>query len=324
MYDMHYDLLTILYFNMTKKNKYSNISKLFEDLKKIYAQGNVIGGIINLYFMTPEEMREELDISSIEMVKLKEMFFKSVQYLEYCKSIGIILPTSNFLYGIEGCDYIENTKDLESLYELGLRSIIPVWNHSNQYGSGYRTEKGLTEKGKELIKVARRLNMIVDVSHANEKTFNDILTIYEQDTSDTSFLIASHSNVRSLCDRKRNLNDEQLVRLKNVGGFIGLFTNGNFLSNENEKLTYEEREKKFLEHLEYIIYKIKFPINRILVSTDDMNFHPNSSYHHREAIPIENISSRMFELISNVYGSDTANKILRDNALYIIENVKGG
>lgn len=115
-------------------------------------------------------------------------------------------------YSIEGCDYVK-IEDLEELYEMGLRVILPVWNHQNQYGSGNRTEMGLTEKGKELIKKAVYLGISIDLSHANQETFHDIIILIDRlkKVNQEVLFFASHSNARTLCNRMRNLTDEQLL-----------------------------------------------------------------------------------------------------------------
>ena len=321
MYDMHYDLLTILYFHMINHHKKANKEKLYHDLQKIY-QNNILGGIINLYFMTPQEMKEELDISIEEMKDIKRMLEESISCLNKLKNQKILPQTLDFIYSIEGCDYIENKKQLEELYSLGLRSILPVWNHENQYGSGFRTENGLSEKGRELIQNALDLGIIIDVSHANEKTFFDIIEVYKKNKKETSNIIASHSNVKTLCDRKRNLTDEQLITLKNVKGYIGLFTNGQFITLDNQNIPYSKRQEAFLNHLDYLIHDIKIDIDKIFISTDDMNFNPDSSYHHLEAYPIEDVSQLLFEQISSKYDQTVANKILVKNAQNLIHKVK--
>lgn len=210
MYDMHFDLLTIVYCIFNKK-----INLDIDYIKKIY-KDNVIGGIVNLYFMSKQEMQEQLNIAFFDVSK---MFEESVKYLEILKQNDIIPKDINFIYSIEGCDYLKDSLELEYLYKLGLRSILPVWNEENKFGSGIRSDKRLTNLGKQLIKKAIELNMIIDVSHANEKTFNDILDIIEKENYPN--IIVSHSNVKSLCDNKRNLSDEQLFRLKKLGGYIG-------------------------------------------------------------------------------------------------------
>lgn len=92
--------------------------------------------------------------------------------------------------------------------------------------------------------------------------------------------------------------------------------------NNNENATYVERQNNFLKHLDYLINTMKFPIDKILLSTDDMNFNPDKSYHHLEAFPIETISRDIFRKIYDRYGYDVANKIIRENAEYIVNKVK--
>ena len=324
MYDMHYDLLTILYFNLKRGNKFANKDKLINDCNKIYKNNNIIGGIINLYFMSPKEMIDELDIKEKEVQDVSMMLRRSISCLEIFMNSGIIDSNVDFIYSIEGCDYLNSEQDLDELYEIGVRSILPVWNEKNKFGSGIRGDGGLTNDGVKLIKKAINLGMIVDVSHANVQTFNDILDIVENEKSKGKIVnvIASHSNVKLLCDRKRNLNDEQLFRLKNVGGYIGLFTNGNFLSLDNENIDYAKRQENFIKHLDYIINKIGFDTSKIFVSTDDMNFNPDKSYHNLGAFPIENISSELKKLLISKYNTKVADDILVNNSRKLINGIK--
>lgn len=321
MYDMHYDLLTILYYNLKLNNPKADKNKLVNDLLKLHS-GMIKGGIINLYFMSEEEMLEELGITKEETNDVINMFKTSIEYFKKYKSCGLISTDSDYIYGIEGCDYLKDINDLETLYKLGLRSIIPVWNNENKFGSGYKSNKGLTDLGIKLIEKAIELGIIIDVSHANEKTFYDIINVIEKNNNKNINLIASHSNVKTLCDRKRNLTDEQLKTLKEHNGYIGLFTNGNFISDDNKNLSHSQRIKRFLEHLKYIIEEIQFDTKKIIVSTDDMNFHPDSSYHNLETYPLSQIYQKLYMSIYKQYGQNIASNILINNSKELILKVK--
>lgn len=322
MYDMHYDLLTILYYNFKDNNPLANKEKVIEDCKKIY-DNNVFGGLINLYFMSEKEMKEELGIEKDELYDVTAMFKKSIEYLELLKDSDIIPANINFMYSIEGCDYIKSAEELEDLYNLGLRSILPVWNEKNKYGSGNRSDSGLTKLGVELIKKAIDLGIIIDVSHANLKTFDDIINVIkeEQENGKNPVVIASHSNVRTLCNVKRNLTDEQLIKLKDIGGYIGLLANGNFLSLDNEKIDYPQRQDNFIKHLQYVKNVIGFSENRILLSSDDMNFNPDSSYHNLEAFNLMSIGGDMRNKLKEFFNDEFIEKIMILNAENIINNV---
>ena len=323
MYDCHYDLLTILYFRMKNGNKYKDINKLIKDLKAIYHKDNIKGGIINLYFMSKQEMKEELDIneSELDVCKMLEI---SLNNLNILKETGIIPYDTDFLYSIEGSDYIKNLNELEKLYEMGVKSILPVWNEENKYGSGNRSDKGLTLEGKEFIKKAIDLGMIIDVSHANEKTFFDIMDLVEKEKSlgKNPIVIASHSNVRNLCDITRNLTDEELIRLKEVGGYIGLLVHAGFINKNHKKLSFEEKGECFVKHLKYVKEKIGFDDDKIMISTDNMNFNPDPDYHGLEAIRIESVNKDLRDLLSNYFDEDFINKVMYSNVKELFDRVR--
>ncbi len=323
MYDMHYDLLTILYFNFLKDNKFANPLKCVEEIKKIYSSDNIKGGIINLYFMSEEEMKNELDIDKDKLYDVLTMFEESIKILQYLKYRNVIPMDTDFLYSIEGCDYIKNLEELEELYNLGLRVILPVWNNENIYGSGFKSDKGLTLKGEELVRKAIDLGIIIDLSHANPNTFDGIIDVIssEQQKGKNPIVIASHSNCKSLCDRKRNLTDEQLIKLKNVGVTIGLFSNSKFLSTDFVENTYEERQKCLLKHIKHVL-KLGFPVDKIVLSTDDMNFSPDSSYHGNESFHLDKSKNEMYNLLSQEFNDEDVKKLMYKNARQIFDSVR--
>ncbi len=315
MYDSHYDLLTIIYFNLKKDNPKANTEKLINDCINIYKDGNVDGGIINLYFMSPKEMIEELGITKEECEDVKGMFKSSTEGLKKLQEEGIIPKNKKFIFSIEGCDFIKDPNELLHLYNMGLRSILPVWNNENRYGSGNRTECGLKFLGKELIKLAISLGIAIDLSHANKQTFSDIMNVIEESiaTGKNPIVLASHSNSRSICDRERNLTDEQIVRLKNAGGYLGLFSNGNFVSKDNEKIPKEKRKENFVNMISYVINDLGYPKDKILLATDDMNFNPDTSYHGLETFNLFNIKEETEKSLIPVFGEEVTRMFMKCN-----------
>jgi microsomal dipeptidase-like Zn-dependent dipeptidase/gamma-glutamyl-gamma-aminobutyrate hydrolase PuuD len=71
---------------------------------------------------------------------------------------------------------------------------------------------GLSPFGEEVVREMNRLGLMIDLSHAGESTFRDVM-------ERTTFpVICSHSSARALCDHDRNLTDEQLRTLAKNGG----------------------------------------------------------------------------------------------------------
>lgn len=294
MIDTHYDLLTILYCCYLKKD-FSYIEKIKKDIT------DVEGMISNLYFMNKEEMLEELQIKDIDVF---EMFKVSTNlYKENFSNLKTI-------FSIEGCDYIKDEKELVNLYNLGLRNILLVWNNKNKYGSGNKTDKGLTNLGKIFLKKAVELGISIDMSHMNKNTFWDTIDFLKELKKDNLFpkVIASHSNCYSICKHKRNLDDEQILAIKELDGLIGLVLYGPFINEEEKDL--EINFLKNLKHLESLI-----GIDNIMISTDNMNFATDllnikegiSLYNHK------NIKENLTKLLKNNYNEEEINKVLYKN-----------
>lgn len=260
MIDAHYDLLSICYV-CYKKNDYSKIEKYAEEIKT----SGVKCIFANLYFESIDEMNEEFgceyynpNVSILDMFKISKMVLENY------------LPDMQFIYSIEGCDYLE-INDLEPLYNEGLRSILLVWNNKNKYGSGNRSENGLTDEGRAFLNKAIDLGMGIDVSHANINTFFGIIDVVKEAINNGKNVVcyASHSNSRTLHEKARNLNDEQLYALKEINGLVGVLSNSHFISS-GVNSPYEVQSKDYLEHIKYISNIVGR--ENVMLSTDNMMF----------------------------------------------------
>ena len=118
---------------------------------------------------------------------------------------------------------------LYHLYERGVRLITLTWNAVNEIGSGAFSEGGLTPFGKEFIKEAEKLDIVLDVSHLNRKSFFEFAEIAEKP------FVASHSNadiVNNEYGKKRNLSKEQIQIIRERKGLIGLNFCCDFIEDE--------------------------------------------------------------------------------------------
>lgn len=85
---------------------------------------------------------------------------------------------------------------------------------------------GLTALGRELVRRVHAASGFVDVSHASDATFADVLI---QATADDRPLVATHSNARALAPHARNLTDAQLRAIGSRGGVVGINFHAPFL-----------------------------------------------------------------------------------------------
>ena len=106
---------------------------------------------------------------------------------------------------------------LEELREAGITMVNLTWNANNALaGASKHDGPGLSRQGKEFVRRAQKLGMIIDVSHISDRAFWDIMDITEKP------VVASHSNSRSLCAHSRNLTDDQYRAICECGGYAGI------------------------------------------------------------------------------------------------------
>ena len=104
---------------------------------------------------------------------------------------------------------------LEDLYRIGFRISTLGWNEKNPLTGSHLTGGGLTDQGREYVKAAQKLGMLIDVSHISDEGFWDIMKITGAP------VIASHSNSRHICANSRNLTDDMFRAICETGGVAG-------------------------------------------------------------------------------------------------------
>ena len=106
-------------------------------------------------------------------------------------------------------------KNLDHFFCLGVRGITITHNHDNEAARGCLAEgegRGLTGFGREFVRAMEERHMVIDLAHANEKVFWDVVEIARGP------LIDSHTGLRRFWDHPRNLDDAQLAAIARTGG----------------------------------------------------------------------------------------------------------
>ncbi len=130
---------------------------------------------------------------------------------------------------------------LENLYQIGFRITTLGWNEKNVLTGSHATGGGLTDLGREYVREAQRLGMIVDVSHISDEAFWDIMDIT------TAPVIASHSNSRSIHPVSRNLTDDMFRAICQTGGVAGFNQYADFVGQKPDLDTACDHLLHFLE-----------------------------------------------------------------------------
>ena len=108
---------------------------------------------------------------------------------------------------------------LDVLYNEGVRYLTLMWGGNTCIGASHDVEGGLTDFGKDVVKKCFDLGIIPDISHSNAQTTSDVIEIaYTRNKP----IMASHSNCYSVFPHTRNLRDEHLKAIIELGGIVGI------------------------------------------------------------------------------------------------------
>ena len=130
---------------------------------------------------------------------------------------------------------------LEDLYKVGFRISSLGWNEQNLLTGSHKTGGGLTDLGREYVKTAQKLGMIIDVSHISDEGFWDIMKVTERP------IVATHSNSRAICDNSRNLTDDMFRAIVETGGVAGFNQCAPFVGEKPDLDTVCDHILHFLE-----------------------------------------------------------------------------
>jgi membrane dipeptidase len=123
---------------------------------------------------------------------------------------------------MECADPISHPEELAWWVEQGVVAVGLAWAKGSRYAGGNTQDSGLTPAGRELVEEMDRLDVAHDVSHLSDRSFAELLELARGP------VFASHSNCRALIDEpgqgptQRHLTDDQIRKLVQRGGVIGL------------------------------------------------------------------------------------------------------
>jgi len=211
------------------------------------------------------------------------------------------------LLALEGGEALEGEiSAIHTYYRLGVRSITLTWNHRNRLADGVAEEEsrgGLTRFGRQVIEEMEELGMLVDVSHLSESGFSDVVKFAKKP------FIASHSNARAICDMPRNLKDNQLLKIAEKGGVVGLNLYSPFIVKYGQGGIDD-----ILSHIQHMLSVMGEDF--IALGTDFDGIHSTP----KEISGVQDMDL-LFISIENEFGKVVAEKIFSENLLRVLKEV---
>ncbi len=243
-------------YNFGKDNSTINRSKV--DIPRMEKGG--LDGVFLAAFIGQGPRNPEAHLKAKERVdKIIESIHKVAE--ENNEVAGIALNSKQALalekegkralfIGIENGYPLGNDISLvKKYYDMGTRYITLVHTRNNDICDssgdtiGYH---GLSEFGEEVVKEMNKTGIMIDVSHASDESFYDVIEL------SNAPIIASHSCVRSLQDHDRNMTDDMLKKLAENGGVIQMCILSSYVTDpepqpqrDSMQLAIREKYKNF-------------------------------------------------------------------------------
>lgn len=220
--DGHFDMLSDVAARR-KKGERQVIRRLYWP---DFLAGKVTGVIASLFVDSQYLPFGAMEIAMEQASSLLQEIEESPDILMLCTCAEDFIRAAGehklgVLMSFEGAEPVTSCLTLHGFYHLGVRGLGLAWSRRNAAAdgcdfSGNLKKGGLTAFGRDLVREAESLHMMIDVSHLSDEGVEDVLDI-------TSCPIAAtHSNARAVAGTNRNLTDRQMKEIASRGGIAGL------------------------------------------------------------------------------------------------------
>lgn len=236
-------------------------SRILVDLHKM-TEGHQDAVTMVAYLPQPkvgEDFRENVEFpvegpkeyAELIFSKIEDIVAANKEYLSIARTpvdlyVNKLAGRKSIMLGIENGLALES--DINNVKHFANRGIVYITlchNGDNDIcdsARGSNTHNGVSEWGEKVIKEMNAQGVMVDLSHAAEKSFYDALDI------SATPIVCSHSNCKSLCDHPRNLTDDQLRKLAQKGGVAQITLYHGFVCKDGEATILDA-----MKHLEHAI-----------------------------------------------------------------------
>jgi len=201
--------------------------------------------------IVPFDVQSPADYANLIFDKIEEIVRQNSRYISIARTPSDLYEDKrkgrkSIMFGIEnGLALNHDLANVKHFAQRGVVYFTLCHNGDNDIcdsAKGCNTHNGVSQFGEKVILAMNANGIMVDLSHAGEKSFYDALEI------SSTPIVCSHSNCKSLCDVPRNLTDDQLRALAAKGGVAHITLYHGFLRKEGEASIIDA-----INHLEHAI-----------------------------------------------------------------------
>ena len=140
------------------------------------------------------------------------------------------------------------TRDLalyDEAHAMGCRAVMLTYNNQDFVGAGCtdRTNAGLSNFGKRLLRKLNDTGLLVDTSHCGRQTTLDACLFSDGPVS------ANHTGAQAVFNHDRAKSDEELEAIAATGGIVGIYALPFFLAPPHESPTFEA----ILDNIDHVV-----------------------------------------------------------------------
>lgn len=189
-----------------------------------------LGGVFSATGRLAEAPREE----QWAVLESEVATIRSLADLPVVRTAADVAGTGRQVLHAEGVYFIRvaaDLADLERLWEMGFRSLAPLYNEDNALGGGARGDaaRGLTDLGRRVVERGWQLGFLMDMAHSNHRTQRDLIDLALAVGRPVHFSHGFLDEPVLELFGQRGLLRPQAERLARTGGLIGLSPHPGFV-----------------------------------------------------------------------------------------------
>lgn len=237
---------------------------------------------------------------------LAKDFFNVYPFFERNPNLHCILLGLENGYAIEKSSYY--MEEIKTLYLRGIRYITLCHKYNNDIcdsSTDIEEHGGLSEFGRLVVEECNKIGIMVDVSHASNKTIEQVIELSEKP------IIASHSCCYYINPHPRNLNDELIKKIAKNNGTVGVCLYNTLVSNK--KIVYVSDVVDHIQHIAELVGTDYISIG------SDFDGEPFGNVGIKDCKNIEEISNIDIELRKRGFLEEDIEKIWGKNFIRVFE-----
>lgn len=229
LFDLHCDTIVTLrklgegFYSEKPQFSLANMDKMNRlcQAMAIFIPDKLRGEVAKKYFDVHYDYLKQLADSQSESVEIA-ITVKDIERITAEKKCALILAVES------GAGLAGKEENVDYFASCGVKMMTLTWNGENEIASGHGTDKGFTDFGERVVKRMEEQHIVVDVSHLNDRGFDELCQFAKKP------FIATHSNLRSVCSHRRNLTDRQFKEIISRNGLVGLNLYEQFLADDHQ------------------------------------------------------------------------------------------